>query len=91
MFSIIIMMGVVANAAAAAGGILFFCLYIVFSFLFNQYDKMSFAMKMVSCLDMNVAMAFGVTVIGKFEGAGSFVTLYTCIIIALTSRTLSRS
>lgn len=63
-------LSVAANAAAAAGGILFFLSYIPTSFITPIYDDMSTMMKMVSCLDLNIAMSLGMVVIGRFEGAG---------------------
>ena len=59
-----------ANAAAAAGGILFFVAYIPYSFVNPRYDTMALSTKLVSCLDFNLAMSLGMLLIGKFEGTG---------------------
>ena len=59
-----------ANSSAAAGGVIFFLSYIPFSFLSPRYATLSTMTKLVSCLDMNMAMSLGMVVIGKFEGTG---------------------
>ena len=68
----------VANSAAAAGGIVFFLSYLPFSVLYPRYGTLSLTTKLSSCLDLNLAMSFGMVIIGKFEGAGGFVELLVC-------------
>lgn len=60
----------VANSSAAAGGIIFFLSYLPFSFISPRYGTLSAMTKLVSCLDLNMAMSLGMVVIGKFEGTG---------------------
>ncbi|XP_067927873.1 phospholipid-transporting ATPase ABCA3-like [Watersipora subatra] len=57
-----------ANAAAAAGGIIFFLSYIPFSFVSPRYDTMGRGAKMLCSLNLNLAMPLGMIVIGRFEG-----------------------
>lgn len=64
---------ITANASAAAGGIIFFLSYIPYSFLSPRYDTLSAMTKLVSCLDLNMAMSFGINLISRFEGAGTLV------------------
>ena len=59
-----------SNIAAAAGGILWFLSYIPYFFLANYYNTLSLSQKLASCLDFQVGMAFGASLIGKFEGVG---------------------
>ncbi|CAG5129798.1 unnamed protein product [Candidula unifasciata] len=59
-----------ANTAAAVGGILFFCLYIPYFFLQRRYSSLTWMSKVVACLDFQVAMSFGGTLLGMFEGVG---------------------
>ncbi|CAL1544560.1 unnamed protein product [Lymnaea stagnalis] len=64
-----------ANTGAAVGGILFFCLYIPYFFLQQRYETMGFLSKILACLDFQVAMSFGGTLLGMFEGVGSGIQL----------------
>ncbi|XP_067952133.1 phospholipid-transporting ATPase ABCA3-like [Watersipora subatra] len=59
-----------ANSAAAAGGVFFFLLYIPYSFISPRYDTLSLQAKLGSSIDFNLAMSYGMVLIGKFEGAG---------------------
>lgn len=65
----------VANSSAAAGGVIFFLSYIPFSFVSPRYATMTATAKLVSCLDMNMAMSLGMVIIGKFEGTCEFSDL----------------
>ncbi|XP_065652513.1 phospholipid-transporting ATPase ABCA3 isoform X3 [Hydra vulgaris] len=65
-----------ANTAAAAGGILWFLLYVPYWFLFQSYDTISTTTKIFSCLDFQLAMALGSNLIGQFEGQGSGLQWY---------------
>ncbi|XP_065652510.1 phospholipid-transporting ATPase ABCA3 isoform X2 [Hydra vulgaris] len=60
-----------ANTAAAAGGILWFLSYVPYSFLAKSYDSLSTKIKILSCLDFQIAMSLGSNLIGQFEGQGS--------------------
>ena len=62
-----------ANVAAAGGGITWFLSYIPYFFLAMYYDLLNTPQKTISCIDFNVAMAFGAALIGKFEGQGTGV------------------
>lgn len=62
-----------ANVAAAGGGITWFLSYIPYFFLAMYYDSLNTSQKTISCIDFNVAMAFGAALIGKFEGQGTGV------------------
>lgn len=59
-----------ANAAAAAGGIIFFCSYIPYGSVSSNYDTMSTSVKLAVSLDFNLAMSLGLLLIGRWEGAG---------------------
>ncbi|KAH9498375.1 ATP-binding cassette sub- A member 3 [Bulinus truncatus] len=60
-----------ANIGAAIAGIMFFCMYIPYFFLQQRYSTLNFNSKILSCLDFQVAMAYGGTLLGMFEGVGS--------------------
>ena len=62
-----------ANIAAAAGGIIWFCNYIPYFFIAQNYNTLGLGVKLASCLLSNVAMSMGAQLIGKFEGSGSGV------------------
>lgn len=62
-----------ANIAAAGGGIGWFASYIPYFFLALYYNLLSTPQKIAACLDFNVAMAFGSSLIGNFEGQGTGV------------------
>lgn len=62
-----------ANVAAAGGGITWFLSYIPYFFLAMYYNLLNTPQKTASCLDFNVAMAFGASLIGNFEGQGTGV------------------
>ncbi|XP_032221027.2 phospholipid-transporting ATPase ABCA3-like isoform X2 [Nematostella vectensis] len=62
-----------ANIAAAAGGIIWFCSYIPYFFVSQNYDNMSIGLKLLSCILSNCAMGMGSLLIGKFEGRGTGV------------------
>ncbi|KAI8797159.1 ATP-binding cassette sub-family A member 3 [Biomphalaria glabrata] len=66
-----------ANVGAAIGGIMFFCMFIPYFFLQQRYSTLSFMSKIISCLDFQVAMAYGGTLLGMFEGVGSGIQLST--------------
>ncbi|XP_059176012.1 phospholipid-transporting ATPase ABCA3-like [Physella acuta] len=66
-----------ANTGAAIAGIMYFCMYIPYFFLQQRYTTLSFVAKLVSCLDFQVAMAYGGTLLGMFEGVGSGIQLST--------------
>ncbi|XP_047145843.1 phospholipid-transporting ATPase ABCA3 isoform X2 [Hydra vulgaris] len=65
-----------ANTAAAAGGILWFLLYVPYWFLFQSYDTISTKTKIFSCVDFQLAMALGSNLIGQFEGQESGLQWY---------------
>ncbi|CAG5129796.1 unnamed protein product, partial [Candidula unifasciata] len=56
-----------ANIGAAAGGILFFCFYVPVLFAQNKYSSLSWTSKVLACLDFQVAMSFGATLLSAFE------------------------
>ncbi|XP_063286648.1 phospholipid-transporting ATPase ABCA3 [Pelobates fuscus] len=60
-----------ANMAAAAGGFLYFFLYIPYFFISPRYDIITHSEKLASCLISNVGMAMGAQIIGMFEGKGT--------------------
>ncbi|XP_066910613.1 phospholipid-transporting ATPase ABCA3-like [Clytia hemisphaerica] len=62
-----------ANIAAAAGGILWFCSYIPYFFLAQNYNTMTRGSKILASLDFQVGMAYGSYLIGQWEGEGSGV------------------
>ncbi len=62
-----------ANIAAAGGGISWFASYVPYFFISMYYDLFNTPQKTASCLDFNVAMAFGAYLIGNFEGQGTGV------------------
>ena len=62
-----------SNIAAAGGGILWFLSYVPYFSIFQYYDKLSTTIKLLTCLDFQIAMAFGANLIGRFEGQGSGV------------------
>ena len=66
----IVWCAVIANSAAAVGGILFFVTYIPYAFLQPRYDQLSWPVKMMCCLVFNLGMSLGCQVIGMFEGTG---------------------
>lgn len=59
-----------ANVGAAVAGILFFGLYVPNLFLSSKYETLSFSEKMSISLLFNMAMAFGSSTIGLYEGTG---------------------
>ena len=68
-----------ANAAAAAVGVLFFMSYFPVFFLRDErYQLMSRSEKMAASLLSNVAMSFGINTIMLYEGTGK-ISIRTCI------------
>jgi len=61
-----------ANAAAAAGGILYFLGYIPNLFIRPRYNDLSVTMKGLAALNNNQAMAFSFYIIGKWEATGMY-------------------
>ncbi|KAG8195500.1 hypothetical protein JTE90_010802 [Oedothorax gibbosus] len=59
-----------ANLAAAAGGMLFFLMYIPYPFLVMWEDRMSPLKKAASSLSSNVAFGFGCSYISHYEEEG---------------------
>ncbi|GFT33344.1 phospholipid-transporting ATPase ABCA1 [Nephila pilipes] len=59
-----------ANLAAAAGGMLFFLIYIPYPFLVMWEDRMSFFKKTAASLSSNVAFGFGCSYISHYEEEG---------------------
>lgn len=59
-----------ANTAAAVAGLVWFVLYVPFSFTQQNYAQMSLASKFTVCLSSNTAMAYGFQLILRFEGNG---------------------
>lgn len=59
-----------ANTAAAVAGLLWFFLYVPFSFTQANYMTLSYAHKLMACLSSNTAMAYGFQLILRFEGVG---------------------
>lgn len=52
---------------------MFFISYIPFSLISPRYGDLSAFTKLASSLDLNLAMSFGMVLIGKFEGAGRLI------------------
>jgi len=61
---------VIANVAAAAGGIIYFLSYVPFFFIVTPYENMSAGAKTACCLDFNLAMSIGMIIIGDAEKTG---------------------
>lgn len=59
-----------ANTAAAVAGLLWFFLYVPFSFTQANYMTLTYGQKLMSCLSSNTAMAYGFQLILRFEGVG---------------------
>lgn len=59
-----------ANTAAAVAGLVWFFLYVPFSFTQANYMTLSYAHKLMACLSSNTAMAYGFQLILRFEGVG---------------------
>ncbi|XP_071041815.1 phospholipid-transporting ATPase ABCA1 isoform X1 [Parasteatoda tepidariorum] len=59
-----------ANLAAAAGGMLFFIIYIPYPFLVMWEDQMSLGKKLANSLSSNVAFGFGCSYISHYEEEG---------------------
>ncbi|GIY08391.1 phospholipid-transporting ATPase ABCA1 [Caerostris darwini] len=59
-----------ANLAAAAGGMLFFLIYIPYPFLVMWEDRMSLVKKAAASLSSNVAFGFGCSYISHYEEEG---------------------
>src|SRR6218665_130967 len=56
-----------ANAAAAAGAIIYILLYMPYFFLSFRMDSLSYQTKMALSLDMNLAMSFGCVIMAQYE------------------------
>lgn len=59
-----------ANTAAAVAGLMWFVLYVPFTFTQQNYAQMSLSSKLTVCLSSNTAMAYGFQLILRFEGIG---------------------
>lgn len=59
-----------ANTAAAVAGLMWFVLYVPFSFTQQNYIQMSLTSKLIACISSNTAMAYGFQLILRFEGTG---------------------
>ncbi|XP_042909747.1 phospholipid-transporting ATPase ABCA1-like [Parasteatoda tepidariorum] len=59
-----------ANLAAAAGGMLFFIIYIPYPFLVMWEDQMSLGKKLANSLSSNVSFGFGCSYISHYEEEG---------------------
>lgn len=59
-----------ANTAAAVSGLMWFILYVPFSFTQQNYVQLSMRAKMFACISSNTAMAYGFQLILRFEGTG---------------------
>lgn len=59
-----------ANTAAAVAGLMWFVLYVPFSFTQQNYVQMSLTSKLIACISSNTAMAYGFQLILRFEGTG---------------------
>ena len=84
---------VAANVGAAMAGILFFGFYFPYFFVQSDYESMSTGAKLALSLLFNMAMAFGVNVIGLYEGTGQccFVLLNACACCSLHRRVSMQS
>ena len=76
-----------ANAAAAASGIIFFISYLLYTFVRSRYDTMSTSSKLAVSLNLNIAMSLGMTVLGRYEGAGSCL-IFACLVLIMWRRIL---
>lgn len=59
-----------ANTAAAVAGLVWFILYVPFSFTQQNYVQLSLRSKLIACISSNTAMAYGFQLILRFEGTG---------------------
>lgn len=59
-----------ANIAAAAGGIIFFCLYLPYSFMVVWEEVLNPNAKILSCLVSNIAFGFGCAYFSHYEESG---------------------
>lgn len=59
-----------ANTAAAVAGLVWFILYVPFSFTQQNYENLSFTTKIIICLSSNTAMSYGFQLILRYEGLG---------------------
>ncbi|XP_046856240.1 phospholipid-transporting ATPase ABCA3-like [Xenia sp. Carnegie-2017] len=62
-----------ASSAAKVVGVILSISFLLFFFIMQYYDKMTFTLKAFACLIPNLGMTLGAIVIGKFEGSGSGV------------------
>nr|UOU03312.1 ATP-binding cassette subfamily A3-1 [Brachionus rubens] len=60
-----------ANSGAAGAGVIWFFSYLPYIFISLRYEKMTFALKVLSCFVNNLGMSLGVQLIGMFEGKGT--------------------
>lgn len=60
----------IANTAATIAGLAWFLSYFPYIFLQEQYNSLSFAQKLLSCLGHNSAMAYGFQLVLMYEGTG---------------------
>nr|QNH67858.1 ATP-binding cassette transporter subfamily A member 3 X1 [Brachionus rotundiformis] len=60
-----------ANSGAAGAGVIWFFSYLPYIFISLRYEKMSLALKIISCFVNNLAMSLGIQLIGMFEGKGT--------------------
>ncbi|XP_064556074.1 phospholipid-transporting ATPase ABCA3 isoform X2 [Drosophila montana] len=57
-----------ASTAAAVTGLIWFITFVPFMFTSETYDSLTFSEKMGLCTILNTAMAYGITIIMRFEG-----------------------
>ena len=63
-----------ANIAAAAGGIIFFCIYLPYSFMVVWESKITHSIRIATSLLSNVAFGFGCAYLAHYEESGEGAT-----------------
>ena len=75
---IIVVCLLIANIAAAVGGIMFYIAFFPYNFLEPNYENMSLNDKCLACISFNLAMSYGMKTIGMYEASGMSMNVVMC-------------